>query len=116
MSSKDNTANNTTAPLLLRLWRGEVPLATAYWAYWVFVDFLLILAMKQVERLSGEDSIAIKGFAILFFLYQIFICISIWRASHKYEGPKQFSSFARLSIVICVAIFSMPILITLFVK
>lgn len=94
MSGKDGPSE----PLLLRLWRGDVPLATTFWVWGFAVFSLLRIADAWAERniFVVQDHIHwywfFSGIAII---YGVFIWVAIWRSAENSQS-KVGAGLARL--------------------
>ncbi|MDQ0395384.1 hypothetical protein [Labrys monachus] len=83
--------------LIVRLWRGDVPLAVTYWVFGVVVGAILRLALPGVTYLVFANAKNLSNFdvsAILYLAwgvvsaYFIFVFVAIWRSAAKYAKLK----------------------------
>ena len=79
-----------------RLWRGEEPLASAYWQYGVLPNAALSL-MARIGEKSGFVAIV----ALLFWLIYFPIAgVGIWRSAGRYTGFWLWPALARVMVVL----------------
>jgi hypothetical protein len=96
--------------LPLELWRGEVPLAEAYWVWGVIVRgiswLLIVVALHSVPGL---------GIVLMLVLlaYGCFISIAIWRSAGHYRGSQIWALLARLYAGLNLVTCAMTLLIVL---
>jgi hypothetical protein len=92
---------------LERLWRGQVPLVSAFWD-WGILGGLLVHAVSTglfVWALNAGASDGIKILAWGFPLpYSFFVLVGVWRSAGAYTGPPWRQTAARWAIVIWTAI------------
>jgi len=95
--------------LFLQLWRGEVPLARAFWEYAILYGLLVnLLATAGSFALFATD--ASTALAVAFFClpipYNFFVLVAVWRSAGRYTGPKQWADLARVAVVVWVLLVS----------
>lgn len=81
-----------------RLWRGEMPLADAFWT-WAAIGGLLVNAVTTAGclMLISADR-PVLGLAVGYGLaipYNIFVTIGVWRAAARYTGDPKWAALAR---------------------
>jgi hypothetical protein len=95
---------------MLRLWRGEIPLATAFWNWAVLGGLALNLttSILFLVLLSAERPIAalIVGYG-LSVPYNIVVAVGVWRAAGRYQGDRRLADAARLVTVIGMSVLSL---------
>jgi hypothetical protein len=91
--------------LLHNLWRGEIPLARAFWTYAiVYGGILNLLATAGAFALIADDA-ATPWVLVAYFLpvpYNVFVVIAVWRSAARYEGAQHWAELARIVIVVWV--------------
>jgi hypothetical protein len=83
--------------ILGRLWRGEIPLATAYWGWGVAGNFVGIVVLTLAEAIAPAVLLALL--IVLHLAFSVVICVAIWRSAGRYDGPHVWASLARFAIV-----------------
>lgn len=85
-----------------RLWRGELPLATAFWNWAVFGAFavngttsLLFLVLLMNERPMAA---LLAGYAVS-VPYNVVVAVGVWRSAGCYEGDPRLRKLARIVAV-----------------
>ena len=86
--------------ILHRLWRGEVPLASAFWSYAVIGGTALnaaatLLAMA-VLTMDAPALLALLAFALP-IPYNLLVLVAIWRSANAYQGPRLWADLARIA-------------------
>lgn len=88
----------TRGNLLVRLWRGDVPLRVTYWVGGV-IGGVLGTILASLAILSGSLILQLLAFVLLAGHY-IFMIVAIWRSAGKYTGNRIWAHLARLSLVL----------------
>jgi hypothetical protein len=91
--------NSTSQPisLLKTLWRGEVPLVITYWLFG-FLGSLVIFGIPTEIFNAASSKLAKFSLLASIVAYQVFVTVSIWRASKKYKGKRGYAILARVAI------------------
>lgn len=79
-----------------RLWRGEQPLARAFWGYFVLGSFLALIAGLVVAvplLLLGIREATTPIILLVRIAYPIFAGVGVWRSANAYlfESPKVYA-------------------------
>jgi hypothetical protein len=87
--------------LFPRLWRGEVPLAEAYWI-WGYITNLVIAILTRLAL----EALPILGFFLwlLGIAYAGFIAVAIWRSADHYRGRPLWATLAKVSVALGMTI------------
>lgn len=94
---------------IVRLWRGEVPLAEAFWSYAILGGLALnVTATFAMFLLLKVDNAAAVAVFLLPVPYNLFMLGAVWRSAERYTGPPAWAQAARIAIVVwtlivCVA-------------
>ena len=87
---------------LQRLWRGQVPLVSAFWD-WGILGGLLVHATSAalfLWAINDGASAAVKLLIWAFPIpYSLFALVAVWRSAALYAGPPWRSAAARWGIV-----------------
>lgn len=91
--------------LVRDLWQGDVPLVKAYWLFGVLVGIGFAIVFGYIEYQSeglseGFGPAFIIGLMLFYFVYVIFINISIWRSANKYRGSKRWAILAKVMVLV----------------
>jgi len=125
-TSDTEVAVDTEPGFLYQLWSGNLGLARTYWVYLVVGGGLVELAMYGLwqaifyyELLPYVDEVPVlfRGFVALAesmpvfvpWAYNLFVCVGLWRAAGKYQGPWIWKAWA--SLVALVQLVSGPIIL-----
>jgi hypothetical protein len=85
---------------LRRLWRGEIPLAQAFWT-WTAIGALLLnasttLAFLLLIMAEWPLTALVANYAIS-VPYNIVAGVGVWRAAGRYAGNPQWATLARIA-------------------
>jgi hypothetical protein len=94
---------------LRRLWKGDLPLAQAFWN-WVVVGGILVNVPTSILFLAlimGNRIVAafVVGYA-LSVPYNIVATVGVWRSAGRYEGERFWADLARIVTVAGMILFS----------
>src|SRR5690606_1961961 len=91
-------ARPSVTATIRRLWRGEMPLARAFWEFAVLYGLLLnLLATIASFGLFTTDTPAAYGI-VVFLLpapYNLLVLVAVWRSAGRYQGPPIWANLAR---------------------
>jgi hypothetical protein len=92
---------------LLQLWRGELPLAIAFWDYAIIYGTIL----NFISTIGALVILAVKWPAlfalavhILPIPYNLVAVVGVWRSAARYLGPFHWATFARVFVLVWAAI------------
>jgi hypothetical protein len=94
---------------LRRLWRGELPLAEAFWTWAVVVGLLvngattagflvLLLAERPIEAF-------IVGY-VFSVPYNVIAAVGVWRSAERHAGDRNWANAARVIAVVGLTLLS----------
>ncbi len=91
--------------LLMSLWRGEVPLARAFWEFTVlygtFANLLVtIAAMAAIS--AGHSSLLAVAIHFIPLPYNVLMLIAVWRSAGRYRGRPLLVDLARAAVILWV--------------
>ncbi|WP_372622171.1 hypothetical protein [Falsiroseomonas sp.] len=96
--------------VLLRLWRGELPLATAFWNWAVLGGLAVNLttSILFLVLISADRPIAalVVGYG-LSVPYNVLVAVGVWRSAGRHEGDRRWADTARFVTVIGMTILSL---------
>jgi len=87
--------------LLVRLWRGQIPLATTYWGYGVVGNIVCAVLFIEARELLRPLAAALVG--IFALAYSVLMLFAIWRSAGRYTGYAAWGALARISVAASVA-------------
>jgi hypothetical protein len=94
---------------LIRLWRGELPLPTAFWTWAVAgglaVNLTTSLAFLVLITQDWPIAALIVGY-VLSVPYNIVATVGVWRAAGRYAGPPHWAQAARVATVVGMGVLS----------
>jgi hypothetical protein len=89
--------------LIRALWRGEVPLARAFWVYLVGGG-LIVSGSSTVAAWTLLASDAPVALAIAVFAtsipYSVFVLVAVLRSADRYRGPRSHADLARAAAIV----------------
>ena len=84
------------------LWKGQLPLARAFWEYAVFYVALANLCATAAS-LGALAAGLPAALAIVIFLlpvpYVVVAVVGVWRSADAYSGPQHWATLARIAAV-----------------
>jgi len=92
-----------------RLWRGEVPLADAFWTWAVFGGLLVNVpttVAKWVLLVMGQTAPALFVGYVVPVPYNVLAAVGVWRAAALYEGPSHWAMLARAVALVGLVLLS----------
>ena len=88
---------------LVRLWRGEVLLRTAFWEY-AIVYGLVLNAVATAAALTSHALGAPVALTAALFLspipYSVLFTVGVWRSASRYAGQQLWADLARIGVAI----------------
>jgi hypothetical protein len=93
-SDDDESAGN----VLIRLWRGQVPLVRTFWIF----GFTINLLLRALIILAVGVRPLLVLLSAVYLGYLSFIYVAIWRSAGRYRGATVWRTLARLSIVLTI--------------
>jgi hypothetical protein len=91
------------------MWRGEEPLASAFWYYAVALGLIVnvfgLFAFFAAKTAGASDEVLFLAH-ISPVPYNIFAGIAVWRAAGRYEGSPRMANAARVAGVGLMTAFS----------
>ena len=94
---------------IMVLWSGQVPLAVAFWHFAVLYGLLInvVASATFMALMAAEVSTAIGIVVNLLPVpYNIFMVVAVWRSAGAYEGPGQWAGWARIGVIVWMALLS----------
>jgi hypothetical protein len=92
------------------LWRGEIPLARAFWLYAVACGAALNLIATIVAftaLASGSPPVLAVALFLLPLPYNVFTVIVVWRAADRYDGDARWAAAARLAAILWASLLTL---------
>jgi hypothetical protein len=90
-------SNSQRIGLLKTLWRGEAPLVITYWLFG-FVGSLVIYGIStELLNVTSNKLVKLSILAVI-VAYQVFVTVSIWRASKNYKGKRGYAMLAQAAV------------------
>lgn len=94
---------------ITRFWRGEVPLARAFWLWGVLGGGIVNLSFS-ILALSVLSTGAPSWLALAVFVtpipWNLVLLLGVWRSSERAEVRKEHAQMARLAMVVWVVALS----------
>ncbi|MCB4823806.1 hypothetical protein [Roseicella aerolata] len=105
----DPLSRHATMSALMRVWRGELPLPTAFWNWAVAgglaVNLTTSLAFLVLITQDSPLAALIVGYG-LSVPYNIVATVGVWRAAGRYAGPPHWAQAARVATVVGMGVLS----------
>lgn len=85
-----------------RLWRGDLPLASAFWNWAVFGGILVNAATSALFLMLIAADRPILAFIAGYGLsvpYNVVVSVGVWRSAGRYKGERKWAELARIATV-----------------
>jgi hypothetical protein len=84
-----------------RLWRGELPLATAFWDWAVIGALVVNLATTLFFVVLLEQGWPVAALVVghLSLPYNLLAAVAVWRAAARYDGRPRWALLARVTAI-----------------
>jgi len=86
-----------------RMWRGEEPLALAFWQYGVVFGLVLNVAhiyLVWAVNSSHAPGVVVAAAYLAPWPYNLLAAWGVWRAADHYAGPPMWATAARVAITV----------------
>jgi hypothetical protein len=87
---------------LKSLWRGQLPLETAFWHYTIYWGLIINLAATTISvvLLLSDASVALAvAVHLLPVPYSVLTIFGVWRSARYHRGQGGFATFARVGVL-----------------
>jgi hypothetical protein len=84
---------------LTRLWRGELPLASAFWNWAVFGALVLngtMTLLFLILLMNDFPLAALLAGHVVSVPYNILVAVGVWRSAGRYDGDPRLRTAARV--------------------
>ncbi len=95
--TENPNGNSQRIGLLTTVWRGDAPLVITYWLFG-FVGSLVIYGISTELFNATSNKLAKLSILAVIVAYQVFVTVSIWRASKKYKGKRGYAVLAQTAV------------------
>ncbi len=88
-------------PKLRALWRGELPLAVAFWHYAIYYGLIVNLATSTISIVLFLNDAAVPAVAVhlIPLPYSFLTAVGVWRSADRHGGSSKFAHFARIGVI-----------------
>jgi hypothetical protein len=86
-----------------RMWRGEEPLALAFWQYGIVFGLVINLAhlfLVWAVNDAHTPGLVVVAVYLIPLPYNLLVAWGVWRAAGRYRGPAPWARAARVIIVL----------------
>lgn len=87
---------------ILRFWRGDEPLPTAFWNWAVTGGILVNVATSGLFLVLIMQNQAILALLVGYGMsipYNVFATVGVWRSADRYEGERRWAEMAKMATV-----------------
>lgn len=87
---------------LRRLWRGELPLADAFWNWAVLGGLVVNLGTSGLFLAALAADRVILAFFVGYAVplpYNLAVTVGVWRAAARYAGDRRWAELARAATI-----------------
>ena len=92
-----------------RLWRGDLPLAEAFWIWAVCIGLTVNIASLLISLILVTEDRALLGLIAghaISLPYNVIAVVGVWRSAARYTGHRSWASTARIVTVILLVTLS----------
>ena len=92
-----------------RLWRGDLPLAEAFWIWAVCIGLTVNIASLLISLILVTEDRALLGLIAghaISLPYNIIATVGVWRSAARYQGDRSWANTARIVTVILLVTLS----------
>lgn len=92
-----------------RLWRGDLPLAEAFWTWAVCIGVTINMASLLGSLILVTEDRAILGLIAghaISLPYNIIATVGVWRSAARYQGDRSWANTARIVTLILLVTLS----------
>lgn len=93
-----------------RLWLGCLPLADAFWTWAVLGGLVVNLASSALCLWLVVVDRPVVALAVGYLPsvpYNVVVCVGVWRAAARYQGPREWANLARAVTLVAMLVFSL---------
>jgi hypothetical protein len=94
---------------LLRLWRGELPLAEAFWTWTVMVGLVVNLVTSLGFLVLLQQDMVFAALFVGYGLslpYNLLAAVGVWRSAARHDGPDWQAGLARAAAMLLLLVLS----------
>lgn len=95
---------------LIALWRGELPLRSAFWTWAVTAGLMVNIITSVLFLILIMQDLAWAAFLIGYGVslpYNVVATVGVWRAAVHYDGPAIHADLARCATILLMATLSL---------
>lgn len=95
--------------LLIRLWRGDVPLETTFWTWAVLVALPINIATTAGSFLLVSANRPLAAFIVGYVMsvpYNVFALVAVWRSAGRWAESRQQRISTRIIAVVWLTVLS----------
>ena len=92
---------------LIKLFRGEMPLDTAFWNWAVFGGLFVNVATSVLFLMlltQGQTLLAFVAGYGLSIPYNVIATVGVWRSAANYDGDPRWANFAKIITLVCMTL------------
>lgn len=92
---------------LLRLYRGELPLDTAFWTWAVFGGLVVNVSSSVLFLILLTQDQPLWAFVAGYVYsvpYNVIATVGVWRSAGHYDGDPAWATFTRLITLTCMTL------------
>lgn len=85
------------------LWKGQLPLARAFWRYAIVYALLANLCATGAALAIVAAGLPVPLAIVVFLLpapYVVVAVVGVWRSADAYTGPPRWATIARYSVLV----------------
>lgn len=94
---------------VVRLWRGQLPLADAFWNWAVIGGLLVNLGTSLAFYLLLTEDMTVPALIVGYGLslpYNFLVTVGVWRSASAYPGERRWADLAKVATLVGMVLFS----------
>ncbi len=92
-----------------RLWRGEIPLASAFWDWAVIGGLLVNLGTSFPAYLLLTKDLTLPAMLVSYGLslpYNLLVTVGVWRSADRHPGDRRSADIVKIITVVGMVVLS----------
>ena len=84
---------------LRRLWRGELPLAEAFWTWAIAIGLTINMAALLITLILVTEDLPLAGLIVghgMTLPYNVIATVGVWRSAARHPGARDWPNTARV--------------------
>lgn len=92
------------------LWRGDLPLGTAFWTFAVTIGLVVNVTTSILFLILIVNDLALPALVVGYGMslpYNLVAVVGVWRSAARHDGPEVQADLARGAVLVLMAVLSL---------